>query len=112
MRPYHTCAEPGCPTITRASRCPAHTRPAYAKATRYHGDAIYQTARWKRESLAFRKRHPDCALCGQPSQSVDHIDPRAPFWDRDNWRALCFACHQRKTAAQSRRVHSEALEEL
>ena len=103
MRPQRTCSEPGCPNVTTTSRCPAHTRPAYATATRYHGDAIYQTARWKRESLAFRKRNPDCAICGQPAQSVDHIDPRADFWEQDNWQALCWPCHRRKTAAQGKR---------
>lgn len=63
----------------------------------------YKTARWTRESSAFRRDHPLCEECKRngiitPSQVTDHIlpPPIVDFWDRSNWQALCKACNNAK----------------
>ncbi|MGE0363355.1 MAG: HNH endonuclease [Vicinamibacterales bacterium] len=67
----------------------------------------YRTARWLRlraRVLAEEPFCPECAAAGRPvtdTTDVDHTTPHrgnpALFWDRRNLRALCHACHSRKT---------------
>jgi len=63
-------------------------------------------SRWQRASVQYRRRNPLCVPCllagrVQPSQCVDHIVPRHScpelFWEVENYCAMCFACHSRKT---------------
>lgn len=63
---------------------------------------LYDTYRWKKESLAFKEENPLCVYCQRqgrvvPAQVVDHITPHkgdeALFWGQDNWQALCKRCH-------------------
>lgn len=64
----------------------------------------YHSARWTRESRAFREAHPLCAECRRkgiitPSEVVDHIVPVSvclDFWDKNNWQALCRKCNIEK----------------
>lgn len=62
----------------------------------------YRTKEWRRARAEFLERHPTCALCGAPADTVDHVRPhrgdKRLFWDSANWRAMCKACHDRKTA--------------
>lgn len=52
---------------------------------------------WRKARLDFLTTHPQCAMCGEHSTTVDHIIPhrgdRALFWNRANWQALCAHCH-------------------
>lgn len=58
--------------------------------------------RWGGYSKAYRERHRACALCGRPSEVVDHIEPARGdvklFWRTTNHRALCRPCHSAKMA--------------
>ena len=57
----------------------------------------YHTARWTRESRAFRALHPLCEMCKKEgiihgSEVVDHIIPFPvciDFFDQSNWQSLC-----------------------
>lgn len=61
----------------------------------------YHTARWTRESRAWREEHPLCEECRRKgiikaAEVVDHIIPVAvcsDFWDRSNWQSLCKECN-------------------
>ena len=56
---------------------------------------------WKAQRSAYLADHPECVLCGRPSDTVDHRRAHGGdemlFWDRANWQALCTPCHNRKT---------------
>lgn len=57
---------------------------------------LYDT-KWRVYSVNFRLKHPKCAICGEPSEVVDHIKPhmgnRDIFWDKRLHQALCKRCH-------------------
>ena len=114
------CAEPGCPELVAAGRCPVHAREL--ERARGSTDARGYTKRWRRRSSLFRARYPlcgmrpngrapvmsECFATGRVTLAtvVDHVVPHrgdhARFWDElENWQALCGACHARKTAAGS-----------
>ena len=112
----HPCAEPGCPALVVAGRCPTHTR----QQEQQRGSSTQRgyDARWRRYSEVFRSRYPYCGMAppGAPltrdsrcvqqhrvrrAEVVDHIipirgahDPR--FYDATNHQALCQRCHQAK----------------
>lgn len=64
----------------------------------------YHTARWTRESKAFRAANPLCYRCQskgiiRASRVTDHTIPFpvcGNFWDRSNWGALCTTCNIEK----------------
>jgi len=76
--------------------------------------AFYHTARWTKESKAFRETHPLCEECKKegvifPSQVVDHVIPLeicSDPWDHKNWRAICFR-HNNKKAASDKKLIQE-----
>ena len=91
-----------------SSMCERHRRESEA-ARRSDRCLWYSSARWARERGAFLRANPLCAECARQGRvraagQVDHIRPHRGdaglFWDRDNWQALCAACHSRKTAAE------------
>lgn len=49
------------------------------------------------------REEPFCRVCGRPSETVDHIIPKA--WggtdDRNNLQGLCKRCHNKKTRQES-----------
>jgi len=67
-------------------------------------DPFYHTARWTRESRAFRQQNPLCAHCRingfiVPSEVTDHKVPKNVCkdpWDKNNWEAICKKCHAKK----------------
>lgn len=77
-----------------------------AAARGYDGD-------WRRRRALFLVEHPDCKMCSDPADVVDHIVPlRQGGEDREsNWQALCTPCHsgpkQRRDRAR-RRQHAAA----
>lgn len=68
--------------------------------------AFYQSARWHRLSLQFRKANPLCAKCLKEGhtrlgQCADHVIPLVQ-WTGDpyavsNLQTLCKSCHSKKT---------------
>lgn len=102
-----------------------HKRPAYGKQERMglgedpslgaNGRRLYANPRWKASRKTFLQRFPLCVQCDKagritPAQAVDHIKPHRGderlFWDSSNWQALCYRCHNRKTASETRAVPS------
>jgi len=71
--------------------------------------SFYHTARWTRESRAFRQAHPLCEKCREegvtyPAEVVDHIIPLEICldpWDKNNWQSLCRK-HNNIKAAQDK----------
>lgn len=108
--PPHFCNEPGCHELTKASRCPRHTR-AHRASIDSRGDhrGIYKTAIWQRLRVAVLKDEPWCRKHlteyneHVPATVVDHVIPLAnqgaPF-DRSNLQPLCKPCHDSKTAGE------------
>ena len=74
-----------------------------------HSVAFYHTARWTRESRAFRRANPLCKECEkedivEAAEVVDHIVPAeicGDPWDRSNWQGLC-RTHNNKKAARDK----------
>lgn len=77
-----------------------HPEAVRSASSRGYGSA------WQRARKRFLEAHPFCEECLEHGRytkatDVDHIvahrgDPEL-FWDVGNWRALCHACHSRKT---------------
>lgn len=100
------CAHPGCPTLTETSWCATHAPATTGRpgTTRYLTDQ-----RWRRLSIAYRRKNPVCEACGQARASdVNHKDgqgldgPQAYDWH--NLEALCHPCHSKTTATQGTRA--------
>ena len=120
--PRLICVAPGCDdlAIDGASHCSRHdqakrdkltARRKAAQLTEHAASwrALYASRAWQDASRSYLQRNPLCVDCGElgavvPSRVVDHIVPhkgdRTLFWQRSNWQALCFACHNRKTARE------------
>jgi 5-methylcytosine-specific restriction endonuclease McrA len=58
--------------------------------------------RWRQARAAYLDANPLCVECERlgrmvPASVVDHIEPHrgdlGKFWSRENWQALCKACH-------------------
>lgn len=89
MRP---CLEPGCRSLTKRTRCPAHTRAKVAARNSEPRRLLLYSPDWRRESAAIREAQPWCDQCGATTQlSVDH--PTRRVW--------CRSCHS-KTEARRR----------
>lgn len=88
------CAEPGCPTLTTDTHCPAHRRRSgRSPAWRHLARVILAERVW-------------CEQCGYPTRAdeVDHITPLADGGaelDPANCQALCRPCHKAKTALEA-----------
>jgi 5-methylcytosine-specific restriction enzyme A len=63
---------------------------------------LYQSHRWKRQSLLFKRIHKWCAMCAEhgvmvvgevTDHKVAHRGNEALFWDQNNWQVLCKPCH-------------------
>jgi 5-methylcytosine-specific restriction enzyme A len=110
------CAEPGCPELVHAARCPEHEA-RHLRHTRQAYDAQRGTARergythaWDKYRKRFLARNPFCRHCRHEGKStladeVDHIIPVEGasdplFWDRTNHQGLCRSHHAKKTAEE------------
>jgi 5-methylcytosine-specific restriction enzyme A len=70
---------------------------------------LYNNARWRVASKAFRIANPLCKECEKhgaikAAEVVDHIKPHKGnlelFWNVDNWQSLCCQCHNAKSARE------------
>ena len=88
------------PTAPRVYRSKTSQRFKGTKQQRGYG------GEWEHISNMIRSQHPVCQMCNAaPSEDVDHIIPfrgiKDPLrTDRNNLRAVCRACHSRKTKGQ------------
>lgn len=108
-RPARSCAQPGCPMLTRERYCPQHKKEETRRYDAKRGSAHERgyTSRWNRYSKWFLSQ-PDnvfCKLqlpgCTNLSKCVDHIDPpNGPndprFWDLKNHQGACIHCNSVK----------------
>lgn len=99
-KPRSGCTYPGCAELASIKgRCAAHEREAWEGRRGFEG--------YKGEYLAIRRQvlqeERACAFCGAPSVTVDHIVPvsRGGSHARENLRALCKPCHDRRSRAQT-----------
>lgn len=94
------CTVPGCPTLTRQSRCPEHAR----EADRKRGTAAQRGygSEWRKIRKNYLARFPFCQDpegCIERATDVHHIDGGGPLGDNsdENLEALCHAHHSRRT---------------
>lgn len=107
--PLRPCAAPGCRGLVPYGRCKAHTQQRERDRGSAHERGYDRD--WSKLSIIFRREHPFCADCElrgivKASKCVDHVIPHrgneSLRMDRDNLRALCWACHSVKTAKYDR----------
>jgi 5-methylcytosine-specific restriction protein A len=99
MKPPSPCAHRGCAhrAVTRGY-CAQHAR----DRERARGSAASRgyDLEWRIKRGTYLKAHWCCVVCGGVATDVDHIIPRS-HGGGDAWanlRALCHACHSRRTA--------------
>jgi len=111
------CRHPGCPALLATpGYCERHrgwVHRDYGRARQGFDTEIgfYRSAAWRRCREAFLRVYPLCRPCLKAGRSVearvvDHVVPiknGGARFDWDNLQALCVACHNRKTASETRR---------
>ncbi|RPH38338.1 HNH endonuclease [bacterium] len=114
LAPRRPCTWPGCNELTYYSRCPQHQKQERKEIDKRRGTAAQRgyDSKWKVARDWYLANHPLCVKCKaigavRVATVVDHIVPHKGdmelFWDRDNWQALCKACHDSKTAKEDGR---------
>lgn len=100
-RGVHPCAQPGCPTLTSSSHCPAHQPAAWQHDQTAHQRGYGQ--RWRKLRARILRHEPNCRHCGRPATEVDHITPKhlGGTDNPANCQPLCKKCHQVKTADEA-----------
>lgn len=111
IRAPRFCTAAGCGALVRSGYCDAHKQDETAKRKagqrdyndrRAESDRLYSTQKWRKLSIAFRKRNPLCKNCDEsglvrPADLVDHIEPAKLrpdlFFAWRNLRSLCQTCH-------------------
>ena len=104
-RPLSPCAHPTCSGRAvngRYCAAHAHLKPARKPDDRPSAAARGYDAKWRRVRAMYLKRHPDCVVCGEHAQEVDHIVPLADGGTHkwDNLQAMCKTHHSQKTVYQ------------
>ncbi len=98
-RPARACRQPGCGRLaTTRGLCAEHARAR--ERERGSSAARGYDLEWRIKRGAYLKAHPRCVECGAEATDVDHVVPRSAGGG-DHWgnlRALCHACHSRRTA--------------
>jgi 5-methylcytosine-specific restriction protein A len=89
--------EPGCPTLTSATRCDVHAPKPWATSTRRER----LPRNWSSlVRLVMARDRRLCYLCGADAYAVDHV-VRGDDHRLTNLAAICKRCHDAKTAAES-----------
>ena len=113
-KPKTPCRHPGCPNLVPqgTAYCDEH-KSLHPEAVRSASSRGYG-ASWQRARKRFLEAHPFCEECLKQGRyikatDVDHIiahrGDQSLFWDTSNWRALCHACHSKKTRRED--MHPE-----
>jgi 5-methylcytosine-specific restriction enzyme A len=99
------CSEPGCPELTRTTRCTTHTRERQRTVDRARGTAAERGYGWAWQRLRAQalRAQPWCSYCfdqGSPSNplTIDHRWPKARGGtdELDNLQVLCHRCNSGK----------------
>lgn len=108
------CKTMGCPNLHSnkngyCDSCNERWRAAHPRSYKDDGRLSSQErgydSRWHRFSKRFLADHPICAICGAPSECVDHKDIPADVmmsvygrfvYEDEHYQALCRACNTRK----------------
>lgn len=122
-KPAHPCKAPGCPELTHARYCEAHSDLEAEEAQQYRrfqrDPAINQRYdhAWRKIRNRYIAKHPLCKHCEEqgrftPAAEVDHIVPleHGGTHDETNLQALCKPCHSRKTARDGDRWRTKTHE--
>ena len=108
--PKSICPHAGCMKLTSGGRCEQHKRDKYTTKPRGTTAERGYGARWQAMSNKHRRDNPLCEECKgngviEPATCVDHVTPHkgneALLYDPSNLRALCWACHSRKTRRET-----------
>jgi 5-methylcytosine-specific restriction protein A len=97
--PPRACARCGA-LLAHGARCP-RCRPSWANPHDMGAD-------WPRQrTAALRRDRHRCVDCGNPTNEVDHMVPRAEGGTNDlaNLASRCELCHDRRTRAQQADGH-------
>jgi 5-methylcytosine-specific restriction protein A len=116
---WKPCAKAGCPNLTHGRYCEVHAeleeREKRERAERYNkfdrdkdGQKLYESPAWRRLRAIYLKRNPLCEVCyaeGRitPAVICDHrveIKDGGAKLDMANITAMCYACHNKKTAIE------------
>lgn len=108
-KPKTPCKHPGCPNLVPSGTmyCDEH-KALHPESVRSASGRGYGRA-WQRERRRFLAAHPLCEECLKQGRytkatDVDHVIAHRGdadlFWDVGNWRALCHACHSKKTSRE------------
>lgn len=101
------CIEPGCPELTKATRCPAHAYQYQRQRDLRRGtpsqrgyDATYQRNRL----IVLRASGFTCAYCGSPANTVDHVLSLADGGgsELENLVACCSTCNSSRGGRRNR----------
>ena len=83
---------------------------------RPRSDNLYHTARWTKESKAFREENPLCATCLKEgiihaAEAVDHVVPYplCDFWDKTNWAPICRKHNIQKGNRDKKLLHERGI---
>jgi len=80
----------------------------WIKSTSYQGarnndTSFYRTSEWIRVRKEFLSSNPNCCICGNKAQMVDHKKRILDGGDKINWNNLqpmCNSCHASKSAKE------------
>lgn len=101
---YAPCLRPGCgELVLGGGYCSRHAEPAWAH------DAVNGSrhergygSRWVKRRAVKLAHDPNCAVCGAPAVTVDHIVPKTAGGSDDwaNLQSLCDLHHRRKSGRE------------
>jgi 5-methylcytosine-specific restriction protein A len=108
------CNADHCPNrAVRRGYCDEHAREqgrAKSKRRGYSAHAAGYDAKWERTKARFKRAHPICNRCDQPTEDVHHVDGLGPKGPRGhdplNLEALCKHHHGQVTRASQRPLTS------
>jgi 5-methylcytosine-specific restriction protein A len=102
------CAEPGCPTLTKQTRCERHRKAKRRQEDKRRPNARQRgyDERWQRTRAAFIATHPICQWpdgCLAPATDVHHLDGQGPNGDKGHdWANLQGLCHKHHSTTTAR----------
>ncbi len=104
MRP---CIESGCPALTRATRCIEHERDYQRQRDLRRGTPSQRGYDWTYRSNRMQVLEAggyQCAYCGAPASTVDHVLPlaRGGTSDVDNLVPCCSRCNSSRGGRMGR----------
>jgi 5-methylcytosine-specific restriction enzyme A len=120
-QPPKPCRKAACGALTENGYCEAHKqekRKGFRELDRKRENSHKRgyNKRWERARKFFLRRNPICIECKRRdvitlANVVDHIKPhkgdKKLFWNELNWRALCSACHNKKSAREGNQARNE-----